>query len=89
MDNEREINIAKGCVMASFLDSEMKQMVIEALNQVAISKTETTTCEWCEIASECEYNVTFFEDDNRWATERSLLPKYCPNCGRQLEDDNG
>ena len=89
MDNERAINIAKGCVMASFMDSEMKQMVIEALNQVDISKTKTTSCEWCEIARACEYNVTFFEDDNRWATERSLLPKYCPNCGRRLEDDNG
>ena len=89
MNNERAINIAKGCVMASFMDSEMKQMVIEALNQVDISKTKTTSCEWCEIARACEYNVTFFEDDNRWATERSLLPKYCPNCGRRLEDDNG
>ena len=89
MDIERAINIAKGCVMASFMDSEMKQMVIEALNQVDISKTKTTSCEWCEIARACEYNVTFFEDDNRWATERSLLPKYCPNCGRRLEDDNG
>ena len=89
MKSERAINIAKGCVLASFIDSETKQMVIEALNQVDISKTKTTSCEWCEIARACEYNVTFFEDDNRWATERSLLPKYCPNCGRRLEDDNG
>ena len=88
MDIERAINIAKGCVMASFMDSEMKQMVIEALNQVDISKTKTTSCEWCEIARACEYNVTFFEDDNRFGVirERSLLPKYCPNCGRRLED---
>ena len=41
MKSERAINITKGCVMASFMDSEKKQMVIEALNQVAISKTET------------------------------------------------
>ena len=87
MDNEREINIAKGCVMASFLDSETKQMVIESLEQMSIPKMETTSCEWCEIARACEYNVTFFEDDNRWATERSLLPKFCPNCGRRLEDE--
>ena len=86
MDNERAINIAKGCVMASFLDSEMKQMVIESLEQMSIPKMETTSCEWCEIARACEYNVTFFEDDNRWATERSLLPKYCPNCGAKMED---
>ena len=88
MDNERAINIAKGCVMASFLDSEMKQMVIESLEQMSIPKMETTSCEWCEIARACEYNVTFFEDDNRWATERSLLPKYCPNCGAKMEIEN-
>ena len=52
---------------------------------VAISKTETTSCEWCEIASACEYEVTFFRDDDRWATERSLMPKFCPNCGRKLD----
>ena len=86
MDNERAINIAKGCVMASFLDSEMKQMVIESLEQMSIPKKETTSCEWCEIARACEYDVTFFKDDDRWATERSLLPKYCPNCGRRLKD---
>lgn len=86
MKSEQALNMAKGCVMASVMDSEMKQMVIESLEQMLIPKTETTSCEWCEIARECEYNVTFFEDDNRWATERSLLPKYCPNCGRRLED---
>ena len=53
---------------------------------VAISKTETTSCEWCEIASACEYEVTFFRDGDRWATERSLMPKFCPNCGRRLEE---
>ena len=76
--------------MASAMDSETKQVVIESLSQVAISKTETTSCEWCEIARVCKYNVTFFEDDNRFGVirERSLLPKYCPNCGRRLEEKN-
>ena len=85
MDIERALNIAKGCVMASLMDSETKQMVIESLSQMSIPKKETTTCEWCEIARVCKYEATFFEDDNRWATERSLLPKFCPNCGRRLE----
>lgn len=58
-----------------------------AINQLAISKTETTSCEWCEIASACEYEVTFFKDDDRWATERSLLPKFCPNCGRKIKEE--
>ena len=26
---------------------------------------ETTSCEWCEIARVCKYEVTFFEDDDR------------------------
>jgi hypothetical protein len=43
-------------------------------------------CEWCELAEHCEYEVTYFEGDNRWATSRSLMPKYCPNCGRALKD---
>ena len=50
MDIERAINIAIGCVVASSMDSETKQMVIESLSQMAIPKKETTTCEWCEIA---------------------------------------
>ena len=88
MDIERAINIAKGCVMASVMDSETKQAVIESVSQMPIPKTEAIRCEWCEIARACEYNVTFFEDDNRFGVirERSLLPKYCPNCGRRLED---
>ena len=85
MKTEQAINIAKGCVMASFMDSETKQAVVEALSQVAISKTETTSCEWCEIASACEYEVTFFRDGDRWATTKNLMPKFCPNCGRRLE----
>lgn len=54
---------------------------------VTILQRETTSCEWCEIASACEYEVTFFKDDDRWATERSLLPKFCPNCGRDLKGE--
>jgi hypothetical protein len=85
MNIEQAINISKGCVMASFMDSETKQAVIEALSQVAISKTETTSepCEWCEIASACEYEVTVLKDDERWATTRSFMPNFCPNCGRK------
>lgn len=65
---------------------KINDLAITALQayQPTISKTEATSCEWCEIASACEYEVTFFKDDDRWATERSLLPKFCPNCGRRL-----
>ena len=81
MDIKRAINIAKGCVMASFLDldSEMKHMVIEALNQVAISKTETDGCEWCE--GELSFEVVWHDFING---ERGSV-NYCPNCGRRLE----
>lgn len=44
MKSEQAINMAKGCVMASIMDSETKQTVIEALNQVAISKTAIFHC---------------------------------------------
>ena len=47
MEYKQAINIAKGCVMASAMDSETKQAVIEALSQLAISKMETTSCEAC------------------------------------------
>lgn len=40
MDIKRAINISKGCVMSSFLDSETKQAVLEVLSQVDISKNE-------------------------------------------------
>ena len=49
MDINRAINIAKGCVMSSFIDNETKQAVIGVLSQVDISKKETTSepCDWC------------------------------------------
>ena len=80
MKSERAINITKGCVMASFMDSEMKQMVIEALNQVAISKTETTSCEWCE--GELSFEVVWHSFGSSFV-DRAM---YCPNCGRRLKD---
>lgn len=40
MDIERAVNIAKGCVMASVMDSKTKQMIIESLDQMFIPKEE-------------------------------------------------
>ena len=74
MDIEQAINISKGCVMASFMDSETKQAVIEALNSVAISKTETTSCEWCEI---CKQYMGKMIDSSYFV--------FCPHCGRNLK----
>jgi hypothetical protein len=68
--------------LQAYQPTTRKDRIVE---EVAISKTETTSCEWCEIASECEYEVTFFEDGDRWAKHRELMPRYCPNCGRKLE----
>ena len=79
MKSERAINITKGCVMASFMDSEKKQMVIEALNQVAISKTETDGCD--DLYSQCGECGQFYLENRGY--------DYCPYCGRRLEDDNG
>lgn len=47
MDVKQAINISKGCVMASYMDSGTKQAVVEILSSVAIPKTETTTCKVC------------------------------------------
>ena len=53
---------------------------------VAISKTETTSCEWCE------GNVSKYFDTNWYdftAKNTGVRPKanYCPNCGRKLNED--
>ena len=53
-----------------------------------LRQMRTEPCEWCELAEHCEYEVTYFEDDNRWATSRRLMPKYCPNCGRRISNEN-
>ena len=74
--------------MKNHITQKIQETILTALQQyqpVAITKTETTSCEWCEIASACEYEVTFFRDDDRWATQRSLMPKYCPYCGQKID----
>ena len=89
MNIEQAINISKGCVMASFMDSETKQAVIEALSQVAISKTETTSkpCWYCggieghEIVSV----RTVFDEFGRELPAYDTPHNYCPNCGRKLD----
>lgn len=81
MDIEQAINISKGCVMASFMDSETKQAVIEALNSVAISETETTSCEWCNGGIDA---ASVMSADMMMRFVRPV--NYCPNCGRRLEE---
>ena len=54
--------------------------------EVAISKTETTSCEWCD------GNVSKYFDTNWYdftAKNTGVSPKanYCPNCGRKLKED--
>lgn len=80
MKSERAINIAKGCVMASFMDSETKQMVIESLSRMSIPKMETTSCEWCE--GELSFEVVWHSFGSSFV-DRAM---YCPNCGRRLKD---
>jgi hypothetical protein len=82
MDIERAINMAKGCVMASFMDSETKQMVIESLDQMVISEMETTSCEWCE--AELSFEVVWHSFGSSFVDKAM----FCPNCGRRLEEKN-
>ena len=91
---EQSINIAKGCVMASFMDSETKQAVIEALSQMAISKTETTSaralsCWYCtEIEKHGVVAVkTVLDKTGRKLDAYETPYNYCPACGRKLKED--
>lgn len=81
MERERAISMAKGCVMASFMDSETKQMVIESIDKMFIPKIETTSCEWCKGVVGEYFDVLWYDFINR---ERGSV-NYCPNCGRRLE----
>ena len=101
MNIKQAINISKGCVMSSYMDSETKQTVIEALNQAAISKTETTSCEWCGESSDEKWIAhVHWSDDclisrigidkfNVWVGDCSEDVKLarCPNCGRKLKEN--
>ena len=53
---------------------------------VAISKTETTSCEWCESKT-----IPLFYAECVRATiddESQLISvNYCPNCGRKLKEN--
>ena len=80
MDIERAINIAKGCVMASFMDSEMKQMVIEALSRMSIPKEET-------VAKKPKQKIEKKYDHYRSYAIQGDCFKYvcsCSDCGQQL-----
>ena len=57
------------------------------VEEAAISKTETTGCEWCEKTGKYAgfAYATFFEQtapDEEY--EISVECNYCPNCGRKL-----
>ena len=88
MDIERAINIAKGCVMTSFIDSETKQAVIESLSQISIPKTETTSCEKAKTKIEKKYDYY-----RSYAIQGDCF-KYvcsCNDCGQplwEIEDYN-
>lgn len=88
MKPEQAINIAKGCVMASFMDSGTKQAVIEVLSQVDISKTETTSglCWYCiGIQDHKIVSVkTVVDEFGRELPAYDTPYNYCPNCGRPL-----
>ena len=47
---------------------------------VAISKTETTICEWCE--GELSFDVVWHSFGSSFAD----VAMFCPNCGRRLEE---
>lgn len=55
---------------------------------VAIAKTETTSCKWCDNADEMEVAVkTVFNSGKSVGIKRFSSSKstFCPNCGRKLD----
>ena len=46
---------------------------------VAISKVETTSCEWCD------KTLMLFTKSGKYIPENQPPRNYCPNCGRRLE----
>ena len=52
-----------------------------AINQVAISKTETTSCEWCD------KTLMLFTKSGKYIPENQPPRNFCPNCGRKLKEN--
>ena len=52
-----------------------------ATNQVAISKTETTSCEWCD------KTLMLFTKSGKHIPENQPPRNYCPNCGRRIKEE--
>lgn len=88
MKTEQAINISKGCVMASFMDSGTKQAVVEALKQLAISKTETL---YKAVSDGFSYDVKAKQFQCLGCHNYFYAPhpgSYCPNCGRRIIADD-
>ena len=76
------------CNMQSCLIDKYESPKVNNCPLVAISKTETTSCEWCEkIGKYAGFAyATFFEQtapDEQY--EISVECNYCPNCGKALK----
>ena len=53
------------------------------VEEVAISKTETTSCEWCEGNVSKYFDVNWYDFNGHERLDKS---NYCPNCGRKLRE---
>lgn len=71
-------NLSCDCVFCKAID-----LAITALQayQPTISKTETTTCEWCDSGIDA---ASVMSADMMMRFVRPV--NYCPNCGRRLEE---
>ena len=49
---------------------------------VDISKTETTSCEWCEGNVSKYFDVNWYDFNGHERLDKS---NFCPNCGRRLD----
>ena len=58
--------------------------------QSTVSKTETTSCEWCKSFDRFEFNPIDHDGNcipDEYCMVQSGLAAYCPNCGRKLQEE--
>ena len=73
-------------ILQDLLDEAIARQTVKS-EDVAISKTATTSCKWCDNADKMGVNVKTVSDSGKWVGMKrfsSSKSTFCPNCGRKL-----
>ena len=82
----KEIDLAIAALQA-YEPTTRKDRIVE---EVAISKTETTSCKWCKSFDRFEFNPIDHDGNcipDEYCMVQSGLAAYCPNCGRKIKEE--